>query len=211
VGALVMAHGDDSGLCFPPRVAPIQVIIVPISIGDWKQNILPVAEKIRQRIEKKGFRVELDAREQFTPGWKFSEWEMKGVPLRLEIGPRDIKNNKAVLVRRDNRNKQVVAQEELDNKIQEILANIQKDMFNKSLSFRDANTHEVENYQDFESIMKSEMGFIKTFWCGDPECETKIKEDTKATIRAIITTKEKGKCVYCGKDAGRLVYFAKAY
>ncbi|MFO7981241.1 MAG: proline--tRNA ligase [Candidatus Aminicenantes bacterium] len=211
VGALVMAHGDDSGLCFPPRVAPLQVIIVPISIGEWKKNVLPVAENIRQSLDRKGFRVELDAREQFTPGWKFSEWEMKGVPLRLEIGPRDIKNNNAVLVRRDNRNKQVVSQDELENKIQEILSRIQKDMFDKSLKFREDNTHEVEKYQDFESIMKSKMGFIKAFWCGNPDCETKIKEDTKATIRAVVSEKEQGKCVCCGKDAGFLVYFAKAY
>lgn len=211
VGALVMAHGDDSGLCFPPRVAPLQVIIVPISIGEWKKNVLPVAENIRQSLEQKGFRVELDAREQFTPGWKFSEWEMKGVPLRLEIGPRDIKNNNAVLVRRDNRNKQVVSQDELENKIQEILSRIQKDMFDKSLKFREDNTHEVGKYQDFESIMKSKMGFIKAFWCGNPDCETKIKEDTKATIRAVVSEKEKGKCVCCGKDGGFLVYFAKAY
>jgi len=211
VGALVMAHGDDSGLCFPPRVAPIQVIIVPISIGDWKKNILPVTEKIRQHLEQKGFRVELDAREQFTPGWKFSEWEMKGVPLRLEVGPRDIKNNNAVLVRRDNRNKQVVSQDELENKIQEILDNIQKEMFERSVKFREDNTHEVEDYRKFESIMKSQMGFIKAFWCGDPECETKIKEETKATIRAVDTEKQKGKCVCCGKEAGSLVYFAKAY
>jgi len=211
VGALVMAHGDDSGLCFPPRVAPVQVIIIPISIGDWKKKVLPVAEKTKHDLEQKGLRVELDAREQFTPGWKFSEWEMKGVPLRLEIGPRDVKNKNAVLVRRDNRKKQVVAQAELIGQVEMVLNNIQKKMFDKSLKFREDNTHEVENYQDFKSIMKSDMGFIKAFWCGNPECEAKVKEETKATIRAVADQKEQGKCVFCGKDAERVVYFAKAY
>ncbi|MCD6517506.1 MAG: proline--tRNA ligase [Candidatus Aminicenantes bacterium] len=211
VGALIMAHGDDSGLCFPPRVAPVQVIIIPISIGDWKQAVMPVAEQIKKGLKQKGFRVEIDSREQFTPGWKFSEWEMKGVPLRLEIGPRDIKNNNAVLVRRDNRKKQVVSREELDNKVREILDDMQKDMLDRSLKFREDNTHEVLNYQEFKSVMGSEMGFIRTYWCGNPECELNIKEDTKATIRAIISEEKEGKCIYCGKNAGYLVVFAKAY
>ncbi len=211
VGALIMAHGDDSGLCFPPRVAPVQVVIIPISIGNWKQEVLPAAETIKKELKQKGFRVEIDSREQFTPGWKFSEWEMKGVPLRLEIGPRDIKSNNAVLVRRDNRKKQVVSQDELDKKVREILNDIQKDMLDRSLKFREDNTHEVRDYQDFQSVMESEMGFIRAFWCGNPECELNIKDDTKATIRAIVSEDEKGKCVYCGKDAGYLVLFAKAY
>ncbi len=211
VGAVVMAHGDDSGICFPPRVAPIQVIIVPIAVGDWKKQVLPSAEKVKNQLEKNGFRVELDKREQFTPGWKFSEWEMKGVPLRLEIGPRDIKDNKVLFVRRDNRKKQAVSQEEMSHKAQEILNDIQKQMLQRSLKFREENTLEVENYSEFESIMKSKMGFIKTYWCGSPDCEAKVKEDTKATIRVIVSEKEKGKCVCCGKDARFLVYFAKAY
>ncbi len=211
IGALIMAHGDDSGLFFPPRVAPVQVIIIPISIGSWQQEVLPAAKKIKHRLEQNRFRVKIDARDQFTPGWKFSEWEMKGVPLRLEIGPRDIQNNNVVLVRRDNRKKEIVKQEVLDDKIDEMLNNIQKALFNKSLQFRHENTHEIKNYQEFKSVMESEMGFIKTFWCGNPECETKIKEDTKATIRAVTSEEEKGKCVYCGKKAKYLVYFAKAY
>ncbi|MBD3415445.1 MAG: proline--tRNA ligase [Candidatus Aminicenantes bacterium] len=211
VGALVMVHGDDSGLCFPPRVAPVQVIIVPISVGDWKKTVLPHAEKVKKKLENKGFRVELDDREQFTPGWKFSEWEMKGVPLRLEIGPRDIENNNVVLVRRDNRKKQVVSQDQMIEKGHEILDDIQKSMLNASLKFREDNTHEVNHYSEFQAIMKSKMGFVKTLWCGNPDCEAHIKEDTKATIRVIASEKEKGSCVYCDKDAHLVVYFARAY
>lgn len=215
VGALVMSHGDDSGLKFPPRVAPVQAIIIPISIGNWKENVLPVTQSIRSELEEAGVRVKLDDREEFTPGWKFSEWEMRGVPLRIEIGPRDIKKRQALLVRRDTREKQTLGQDSLQNKVPEILDEIQNDMLARALKFQQDNTHEVQDYKEFREVVESKRGFMKTFWCGDPACEERIKEETMATIRVIVLKDEaphsEGKCISCQKKSEELVYFARAY
>ncbi|MGB2764736.1 MAG: proline--tRNA ligase [Candidatus Aminicenantaceae bacterium] len=215
VGALIMAHGDDSGLKFPPRVAPIQVVIVPIAIGDWKENVLPVAQNIKKELKEDGIRVKLDDREEFTPGWKFSEWEMRGVPLRLEIGPRDIKEKKVVIVRRDTGKKETVAWESLKKKVPEILKNIQKSMFEMVLKFQRENTFKVKDYEEFKDVLGSKKGFIETYWCGDRACEEKIKEDTMATIRVIRLEQDmegnKGNCICCQKPAKNLVIFARAY
>jgi prolyl-tRNA synthetase len=214
IGALVMAHGDDSGLKIPPRIAPFQVVVIPIAIGDWKKNILPKAQEIANGLKKKGVRVKLDDREEFTPGWKFSEWEMRGVPLRLEIGPKDIEKDQVVTVRRDTGQKEALAQASLDKKVIEFLSDIQKNMFEMALKFQEENTHEVKDYDEFKAVMESKRGFIKTFWCGDTVCEEKIKDDTMATIRVIphdIEKKENKKCIRCQKPSESLVYFAKAY
>jgi prolyl-tRNA synthetase len=212
VGSIIMAHGDDSGLRFPPRIAPVQIVIIPISLGNWKQDVLPAAQKLEQKMKKQGWRVKLDAREEFTPGWKFSEYEMRGMPLRIEIGPRDIKNNQAVVVRRDTMAKEAVNLDSLRTKIPQILSDIQDSMLASARKFQRENTHEVDNYSDFKNVMETKRGFIKTFWCGNQDCEDKIKEDTMATIRVIpLDQKEKGKCVLCGADADRWVYFARAY
>ena len=215
VGALVMAHGDDSGLKIPPRIAPFQVVVIPIAIGDWKKNILPVAQKIANGLRSKGVRVKLDDREEFTPGWKFSEWEMRGVPLRLEIGPKDVEKGQVVIVRRDTGQKEALAQVSLDKKVIEFLSDIQKNMFEMALKFQEENTHEVKDYDEFKTVMESKRGFIKTFWCGDTACEEKIKDDTMATIRVIPhdfeKKKNKRKCIRCQKPSETLVYFAKAY
>nr|MBC8357464.1 proline--tRNA ligase [Candidatus Aminicenantes bacterium] len=215
VGALIMAHGDDSGLKFPPRVAPVQVVIVPIAIGDWKENVLPVAQNIKKELKEDGIRVKLDDREEFTPGWKFSEWEMRGVPLRLEIGPRDIKEKKVVIVRRDTGKKETVAWESLKKKVPEILKNIQKSMFEMVLKFQRENTFKVKDYEEFKDVLGSKKGFIETYWCGDRACEEKIKEDTMATIRVIRLEQDmegnKGNCICCQKPAKNLVIFARAY
>ena len=215
VGALVMAHGDDSGLKFPPRVAPIQVVIVPISIGNWKENILPLARNIEKDLKKKELRVRLDEREEFTPGWKFSEWEMSGVPLRIEIGPKDIKEKQVIAVRRDTGKKEALNLASLNKRAPEILKDIQRSMFEEALKFQQENTHEVQNYDDFKATMESKRGFIKAFWCGDQDCEEKIKEETMATIRVILLDQDKeearGKCVFCKKPSQTFVYFAKAY
>lgn len=215
VGALVMAHGDDSGLKIPPRIAPFQVVVIPIAIGDWKKNILPKAQEIANGLKKKGVRVKLDDREEFTPGWKFSEWEMRGVPLRLEIGPKDIEKGQVVTVRRDTGQKEALAQASLDKKVIEFLSDIQKNMFEMALKFQEENTHEVKDYDEFKAVMESKRGFIKTFWCGDTVCEEKIKDDTMATIRVIPQDIEKKKnsmkCIRCQKPSESLVYFAKAY
>lgn len=215
VGALVMTHGDDSGLKFPPRIAPIQVVIVPISIGNWKQTVLPVAQKIKEDLTNAGLRVKLDDREEFTPGWKFSEWEMRGVPLRLEVGPRDIKNNRAVVVRRDTREKAAVGLDGLTQNIGDILDEVQKSLLEAALKYRLNNTHDLSDYEDFKSTIESKRGFIRTFWCGGSGCEEKIKEETMATIRVVVLEEdqqvEKGTCVLCGKESTHQVYFARAY
>jgi len=215
VGAVIMAHGDDSGLKIPPRIAPYQVVVIPISIGEWKKNVLPVAQKIVDELKKKGIRVKLDEREEFTPGWKFSEWEMRGVPLRMEIGPKDIEKKQVVVVRRDTGSKEALNQASLDEKVRGILKDIQKNMLEMAIQFQEENTHEVKDYEEFKAVMESKRGFIKTFWCGDSDCEEKIKEETMATIRVIPLEQEKKKgqkkCIHCRKQSETLVYFARAY
>lgn len=215
VGALIMAHGDDSGLRLPPNVAPVQVIIIPIFSGKWKERIIPAAKKIEEELKQSGLRVALDDREEFTPGWKFSEWEMRGVPLRIEIGPKDIDNNQVVAVFRHTMKREIVPIESLKEKVLKFLKDIQKSMFEKALKFQVRNTHEAQNYESFKSIMDSKKGLIKAFWCGGASCEEKIKEETMATIRVIPFEENKhnakGKCIFCGKDSDILVYFARAY
>ncbi len=215
IGALVMAHGDDSGLKFPPNIAPVQVVIVPISTGNWKENVLPLARNIEEKLGEEGLRVKLDEREEFTPGWKFSEWEMRGVPLRIEIGPKDIEKKQVVVVRRDTGKKENVTQASLNRKVPEILREIQKNMFEMALKFQQENIHEVKDYEEFKAIMESKKGFIKAFWCEDQVCEEKIKEETMATIRIILLDKDKkaprGKCVFCQKPTETVVYFGRAY
>ena len=215
VGALIMAHGDDSGLKIPPRIAPYQVAVIPISAGDWKKNVLPVAQNIVSELEMKGVRVKLDEREEFTPGWKFSEWEMRGVPMRIEIGPKDIEKKQVVIVRRDTGKKESFDQVSLDERVTEILDDIQKNMFEMALRFQEENTYEVNDYEEFKSVMESKRGFIKAFWCGDSDCEEKIKDETMATIRVIPLEqkkkKEQEKCIHCQKTSESLVYFARAY
>jgi len=215
VGALVMAHGDDSGLRLPPRIAPLQAVIVPISIGKWKESVLPVARKIEDELKREGFRLKLDPREEYTPGWKFSEWEMRGVPLRLEIGPKDIEKNQVMAVRRDTGKKESVSLAVLNRRLPEILDDIQKNMFEQALKFQQENTYEARSYADFKAIMEQKRGFIRAFWCGDRSCEEKIKDETMATIRVIPLEEDKkrgeGKCVLCQKDAETLAIFAKAY
>lgn len=215
VGALIMSHGDDSGLRLPPRVAPVQVIIVPISLGNWREEVLPVALKVQGELRDLGLRVELDQREEFTPGWKFSDWEMRGVPLRMEIGPRDVQKNQAILVRRDSGQREAVPLGSVTAKMPGILSDIQKSLFEQALQFQKNNTHDVKTYQDFKSIIEEQRGFLRAFWCGDPVCEEKIKDETMATIRVIPLEedqpKQEGTCILCGKKSDRLCYFARAY
>ncbi len=215
IGALVMSHGDDSGLRLPPQVAPVQVVVVPIALGDWKKDVLPWAEKISLDLRQQGLRVRLDAREEYTPGWKFSEWEMRGVPLRLEIGPRDIKEGGCVAVRRDIQKKEFVGLDSLARAVPELLRDIQSSLFHQALEFQRRNTHQVMDYQEFKETIESKKGFIKAWWCGDSGCEEKIKEETMATIRVIPLHQEgeerAGRCVSCLKEGRELVYFARAY
>lgn len=215
VGAVIMCHGDDSGLRLPPNVAPFQVVIVPITLGNWREEVLPVAKDVEHKLRNLGYRVKLDGREEFTPGWKFSEWEMRGVPLRIEIGPRDVKNRQVVTVRRDTMGKETVGLDVLFEKVSTLLNEIQKTLFDQALNFQTENTRDVQVYSEFQDIMESMRGFIRTFWCGEGECERKIKEETMATIRIILLEDSgkpvKGPCVLCGKQSHTRVLFAKAY
>jgi prolyl-tRNA synthetase len=215
IGALVMTHGDDSGLRLPPQVAPVQIIVVPISLGNWKENVLPASLAVEKELRQAGWRVRLDAREEFTPGWKFSEWEMRGVPLRVEIGPRDIKEGRAVLVRRDSQKKESVQLTELTSRVKETLREIQAALFDQALRFQKENTRSVSDYNEFKEVIESKRGFIRSWWCGDESCEDRIKEETMATVRVIPLKKNNeasvGDCVCCGKKGRELALFARAY
>lgn len=209
LGAIIMVHGDNNGLVLPPKVAPTQVIIVPIA--QHKEGVLEKAEELKGRISKIA-RVKLDASDKM-PGWKFAEYEMKGIPLRIEIGPKDIENNQCVLVRRDNAEKTVVGLDEVEEKVQELLELIQKDMLERARKNREEHTYTAKDLDQFTSILENENGFIKAMWCGDKECEDKIKELTGATSRCMPFEQENigDTCVCCGKKAKHMVYWGKAY
>lgn len=209
IGALIMVHGDDSGLVLPPKVAPVQVIMIPIAAH--KGGVLEKAYELKDRISKVA-RVKIDDSDKM-PGWKFNEYEMKGVPVRLEIGPKDIENNQVVLVRRDTREKIAVPMDELENRIVELLDDIQKALYNKAKALRDERTYTAKTMDEFRDIAENKAGFIKAMWCGDRECEDKIKEMTGATSRCMPFEQEhiSDKCVCCGKEAKKLVYWGKAY
>lgn len=209
VGAIIMVHGDDNGLVLPPAIAPIQVVIVPIA--QHKEGVLEKARELKETIAKVAS-VKLDESDKM-PGWKFSEYEMKGVPLRVEIGPKDIENNQAILARRDNGEKIVVSLEELDTKVPEILANIQSSLLEKARAHQNEKTFVAKTFEEFKNIMATETGFVKAMWCGDRECEEKIKEETTATSRCIPFEQEEiaPTCVCCGKEAKHMVHWGKAY
>ncbi|MBR0153828.1 MAG: proline--tRNA ligase [Lachnospiraceae bacterium] len=210
IGAIIMVHGDNSGLVLPPRVAPVQVCIVPIRQQD--PTVLPAAEDISGRLKAAGVRVKTDDSEK-SSGWKFAEQEMRGIPLRLEIGPKDIANGQCVLVRRDNHEKLVVALDEIETKVPELLETIQKDMFERAKAHRDAHTATAVTYDEFKEAVETKPGFVKAMWCEDRACEDKIKEDTGATSRCMPFAQEtiSDVCVCCGKPAKKLVIWGRAY
>ena len=212
VGAIIMVHGDDQGLILPPRLAPIQVVIVPIwKSADERERVLAAAEEVRARLG--GLRCELDAREEYTPGWKFNYWETKGVPLRVEIGPRDVAEGQVVLARRDTGQKLAVPQQGLVERVSELLDEIQRNLFRRAKKFLDDNSYHLDDYEEFKRIIGGDGGFIYTHWCGSADCETRIKEETKATIRCLPLDQPgtKGRCIYCGKEADQIALFARAY
>lgn len=215
VGALVMVHGDDAGLRFPPRVAPVQAVVVPISVGSWKTSVLPAAKAAAESLRAAGVRVHLDAREEATPGWKFAEYEMRGVPIRIEIGPRDVKAGQAVLARRDTRAKETVALDALPARVPALLEDIQGFLFAEAKAFLEANTRDARTYPEFREILENQRGFVRGFWCGDGACEDRIKEETMATIRVIPLDEPDSVsglgCVCCGREAKARAYFARAY
>jgi prolyl-tRNA synthetase len=214
IGALIMTHSDDDGLVLPPTLAPIQVVIVPIFRKDEELHaIREVAEKLMKELRAKDIRVKFDDDENRKPGWKFAEYELKGVPLRIAIGPRDIENGTAEIALRDTKAKQVITFSELGEQIPLLLNQIQEGIYMKALKYREEKTYVVDSWEDFKEKLSAEGGFIWAHWDGTSETEEKIKEETKATIRCIPleSETEEGKCVYTGKPSKGRVVFAKAY
>ncbi len=213
IGALIMVHGDDRGLRMPPQVAPVQVVIVPIIAKKSKEEVLAKARVLAERLGQT-WRLELDEREGYSPGWKFNEWEMKGVPLRLEIGPRDLENGGVTAVRRDTGEKVFVAEAELEQRLPLLLKGIQEGLFAQALQFRRENTRQAVSYAEFKEIIAEKRGFVLAHWCGEPGCEEKIKEETRATIRCVPLEEidgGEGPCIFCGRGRGKKVYFARSY
>ena len=208
-----MAHSDDQGLVLPPRIAPLQVVIVPIPRGNWKETVLPACESIRGQLQAAGIRVKLDTDESQTPGWKFAEYEMRGVPLRLEIGPKDIEKSSVFAARRDTRQKQSLPMEGLPDRIKALLAEIQTSLLNKALAFREEHTTRVSTYDEFKQVMDGRPGFVVAPWCESGQCEADIKAETQATIRNIPFGQgtPDSPCIKCGRPATVFAWFAKAY
>ena len=214
MGALIMSHSDDAGLVLPPKLAPIQVVIIPIyRKAEQLEEISEVALKVKKGLEAKGISVKFDDRDTFKPGWKFSEYEFKGVPVRLAIGPRDLENGTIEVARRDTLEKEVLQISDIENKVENLLIQIQDNLYKKALAFREDNTYKVDSWDEFKDIIENKGGFVLAHWDGTSETEEKIKEETKATIRTIPldADEEEGKCIYSGKPSNRRVVFAKAY
>jgi prolyl-tRNA synthetase len=214
VGAIVMAHSDDNGLVLPPKLAPVQVVVVPIWRGsDPVDDILAAARDVEARLRRTGLSVRLDDRDNLSPGFKFNEWELAGVPLRIELGPKDLEKGSVVCVRRTDRSKTFVPHDEIETRVPVLLDEIQRQMFLAAVERREAATFVVDDYDAFRERLESTGGFLLARHCGDGECETAIHEETKATIRCITfdAPSDEGACVRCGNPSERRVHFAKAY
>ncbi|MCX6279839.1 MAG: proline--tRNA ligase [Bacteroidetes bacterium] len=214
MGALIMAHSDDHGLVIPPKLAPIQVVIVPVFKNAEQLTLISeTALSIKSSLEKRGISVKYDDRDTHKPGWKFSEYEFKGVPIRVIIGPRDIEQGTVEVARRDTLEKEVLQITDIDIKIEHLLDQIQKNLYDRALAFREENTFRVDNWEEFKKVLDETGGFLSAHWDGTAETEIKIKEETKATIRVIPLNnpRETGKCVYSGKPSDQRVIFARAY
>ena len=213
IGAIIMAHGDDNGLVLPPRLAPYQIVIVPIFKNDAEKSVvMECVDKVMAQLKE--FRIKLDDRTELTPGFKYHEWELRGVPLRLEIGPKDVEKNSVMAARRDipgKSGKSFLSQDNLAEQVRDLLDEIQNGILARAEKFRDENIHEAKTYDDLKGIV--ENGWAEAWWCGDPACEAKIKADTKATTRCMNFEHQHGhgQCVCCGKDAEKKIYFSKAY
>ncbi|SDN16539.1 proline--tRNA ligase [Acetanaerobacterium elongatum] len=209
IGAIIMTHGDDNGLVLPPAIAPIQVAIIPIA--QHKEGVLEKARALADRL-KPNFRVKLDDSDN-SPGWKFAEYEMKGVPLRLEIGPKDIEQNQCVLVRRDTREKVIVPLSELETKIPEMLAELHKSIYEKALKNRENRTFTAHNMEELKKLADENSGFFKTMWCGDEACENRVKEEVGLSSRCMPFEQEHlgDTCVCCGRKAEKMIYWGRAY
>jgi prolyl-tRNA synthetase len=213
VGALIMTHSDDKGLVVPPKLTPTEAVLIPIFKNKNKDAVLEYAGKLHEQLRGR-FKVQMDDDDANSPGWKFSEWEMLGVPVRIEIGPRDMEENKVVLVRRDTGEKEAVAVESAPDRLGELLTEIQESLYRRARERQEENTFRTADYEEFKRIYEGEGGFVRTHWCGDAECEAAIKEDTKATIRVLPfdqELQEGARCVRCGEPAKHEAIFAKAY
>jgi prolyl-tRNA synthetase len=214
VGAVVMVHGDDQGLILPPKLAPIQVVIVPIWRSDSERaEVLEVVTRVEAMLHD-DWHVHVDDRDEYSPGWKFNEWELRGVPLRIEIGPRDVEREQATLARRDTpgqEGKSSVSLDGLSEQVRKMLAQIQADLYQRALDFREAHTYDPKDYAEFREAVSD--GFAYSWWCGDADCEAQIKEDTKATVRCIPMEQEPGKgtCIGCGEEASERAILGRAY
>jgi len=215
IGALVMVHGDDGGLVVPPKVASVQVVILPITYKDADSSaILAKAKEIMEKLKENCIATVLDDRTEYTPGWKFNQWELKGVPVRIEIGPRDLEQNQITMARRDTCQKTTVEEDEAVQATEKLLEEIQNNLYAKAKTALEEKTTTVQKYDDFKKTLKNKGGFIRAAWCGSSKCEEKIKEETGATIRLSPFEKEKkltANCVYCGEKAVEMVYFARSY
>ena len=213
IGAIIMTHGDDQGLVLPPKLAPIQVVIVPIFKNDAEKSlVMPVVEKLRSELNT--FRVKVDDRTELSPGFKFNDWELRGVPLRIEVGPKDVEKGTVMVARRDvpgRSGKTSISQDQIAGQVAEILTDIHAALYERAVAFRDAHIFDPKDYEELKEVVQN--GWAFSWWCGDPECENKIKEDTKATTRCIPLEQPggSGTCIYCGKPAQEKVYFARAY
>jgi prolyl-tRNA synthetase len=209
IGAMIMVHGDERGLVIPPKAAPMQVIIVPIA--QHKEGVLDFAYELKSKLSSVA-RVSIDASDK-KPGWKFNEYEMKGIPVRLEVGPKDIEKGQVVLARRDTGEKIFVSLEELETKLPVLLEDIQRNLYEKAKNHREEKTNTALTLDEFKAVLEKETGFVKAMWCGDRACEDKIKEETTATSRCIPFEQDKvaNKCVCCGNEAEKMVLWAKAY
>ena len=214
IGAIVMVHGDDKGLVLPPEIAPYKVVVIPIFYKEVERDlILNKAREISERLNQNGITTLIDDRAEYTPGWKFNEWELKGVPIRIEIGPRDIKRKQVVAARRDTFERVEVKEEQLVSAISEMLVAVQNNLFNRAKKFLEDNITTVRSYREFKKVLRKKGGFLKASWCSSKECEEKVKEETGATMSMIPFEKEKpfSDCVYCGNKAKEVVLFAKSY
>ncbi|GLX68520.1 proline--tRNA ligase [Paenibacillus glycanilyticus] len=213
IGAMIMVHGDDRGLALPPKVAPTQVIMIPIGPAKTREQVVGRVDELHAELKKAGIRVKVDDRSDVSPGWKFNEYEMRGVPLRLELGPRDMENGQVVLVSRVSGEKRIVRQDNLIAEVESMLADIQRDMYEKAKKFREDNFYDVETLDEMKTSMEEKRGFVLAGWCGSAACEKQVKEETGATSRNIPfePEKKKSKCLVCGDHAEHTVVFARAY
>lgn len=215
IGGLIMAHSDDKGLVLPPKLASLKIVIIPIFREDAEEKaiVLAKAKEVAERLASFGREVFVDDGDQHTPGAKFHEWEKKGIPLRIEIGPKDIERNQTIFVRRDTGEKTAIPWEEIGEQAEVFLARIQENLYARALEFRNARSHQVDSYEEFKHILETNPGFIYAHWCGDSACEKSIKEETQATIRCLplAQAQESGKCVKCGGLSDKRALFARAY